>query len=160
MLGWHHQLNGHEFEQTPGDSEGWEAWNVAVHGVAKSQKWLSNWTTRPGSGALIPLNTYGHSYYNLYTWLVSPPRFPEDWGPAVTTNSLVVQHSAHTQQTLDKCKQQKKTEEEAGCTWEHAHGSQPAIKAPRGPPTCNQRKHRGQEAGMSSDVFRVNKRLV
>ena len=20
--GWHHQLNGHEFEQTPGDSEG------------------------------------------------------------------------------------------------------------------------------------------
>ena len=23
MLGWHHQLNGHEFEQTPGDSEGW-----------------------------------------------------------------------------------------------------------------------------------------
>ena len=22
MLGWHHQLNGHEFEQTPEDSEG------------------------------------------------------------------------------------------------------------------------------------------
>ena len=22
MLGWHHQLNGHEFEQTPGDGEG------------------------------------------------------------------------------------------------------------------------------------------
>ena len=22
MLGWHHQLNGHDFEQTPGDSEG------------------------------------------------------------------------------------------------------------------------------------------
>ena len=22
MIGWHHQLNGHEFEQTPGDSEG------------------------------------------------------------------------------------------------------------------------------------------
>ena len=21
MVGWHHQLNGHEFEQTPGDSE-------------------------------------------------------------------------------------------------------------------------------------------
>ena len=21
MFGWHHQLNGHEFEQTPGDSE-------------------------------------------------------------------------------------------------------------------------------------------
>ena len=22
MVGWHHQLNGHEFQQTPGDSEG------------------------------------------------------------------------------------------------------------------------------------------
>ena len=22
MVGWHHQLNGHEFEQTPGVSEG------------------------------------------------------------------------------------------------------------------------------------------
>ena len=22
MIGWHHQLNGHEFEQTRGDSEG------------------------------------------------------------------------------------------------------------------------------------------
>ena len=22
MVGWHHQLNGHEFEQTPGDSAG------------------------------------------------------------------------------------------------------------------------------------------
>ena len=22
MVGWHHQLNGHEFEQTPGDCEG------------------------------------------------------------------------------------------------------------------------------------------
>ena len=40
MIGWHHQLNGHEFEQTPGDSEGWEAWNVAVHGVTKSPKEL------------------------------------------------------------------------------------------------------------------------
>ena len=22
MVGWHHQLNGHKFEQTPGDGEG------------------------------------------------------------------------------------------------------------------------------------------
>ena len=22
MVGWHHQLNGHEFEQAPGDNEG------------------------------------------------------------------------------------------------------------------------------------------
>ena len=31
MAEWHHQLIGHEFEQTLGHSEGWGAWNVAVH---------------------------------------------------------------------------------------------------------------------------------
>ena len=36
MVGWHHRLNGHEFEQTLGDSER-EAWSAIVHGVAKSQ---------------------------------------------------------------------------------------------------------------------------
>ena len=45
MIGWHHQLNGHEFEQTPGESEGREALWAAVHRVAKSQKPLSDWTT-------------------------------------------------------------------------------------------------------------------
>ena len=30
MIGWHHRLNGHESEQTPGDRE---AWHAAVHGV-------------------------------------------------------------------------------------------------------------------------------
>ena len=25
MVGWHHQLNGYEFKQTPGDSEGQES---------------------------------------------------------------------------------------------------------------------------------------
>ena len=37
IVGKHHQLNGHEFEQAPRDSEGQEAWCAAVHGVAKSR---------------------------------------------------------------------------------------------------------------------------
>ena len=37
MVGWHHQLNGHEFEQTSRDSEDREAWQAAVHGVANSR---------------------------------------------------------------------------------------------------------------------------
>ena len=37
MVGWHLRFNGQEFEQTPGDSEGREAWCAAVHGVSKSQ---------------------------------------------------------------------------------------------------------------------------
>ena len=37
MVGWHHQLNGHELKQTPGNGEGQGRWRAAVHGVAKSQ---------------------------------------------------------------------------------------------------------------------------
>ena len=36
IAGWHHQFNGHGFEQAPGDGEAREAWCAAVHGVAKS----------------------------------------------------------------------------------------------------------------------------
>ena len=37
VVGWHHQLNGRELGQTPGDGEGPGAWCAAVHGVLKSQ---------------------------------------------------------------------------------------------------------------------------
>ena len=43
MIGWHHWLNGHEFEYTPGVGDR-EAWHAAVHGVAKSWTQLSDWT--------------------------------------------------------------------------------------------------------------------
>ena len=36
MVGWHHQLDRHEFEETPGVGGVWEAWCAAVHGVAES----------------------------------------------------------------------------------------------------------------------------
>ena len=42
MVGWHHRLNGHRFVQELVMDR--EAWHVAVHGVAKSRTWLSNWT--------------------------------------------------------------------------------------------------------------------
>ena len=35
MVGWHHRLDGHEFEQAPGEGEGQEAWRAAGHGVAE-----------------------------------------------------------------------------------------------------------------------------
>ena len=44
MVGWHHWLNGHEFEQVWEIVKDKEAWRAAVHGVAKSQTRLSDWT--------------------------------------------------------------------------------------------------------------------
>ena len=45
MAGWYHWLNGHEFEQTPGDDEGQGNLACAVHGVTNSCTRLSDWTT-------------------------------------------------------------------------------------------------------------------
>ena len=36
MAGWHHRLNGHEFEQALGDGEGQGSLRAAVHGVTES----------------------------------------------------------------------------------------------------------------------------
>ena len=36
MVGWHHQLHEHEFEQTPGDSQGQGSLACAARGVAES----------------------------------------------------------------------------------------------------------------------------
>ena len=36
MVGWHHQLNGHEFEQTSGIVKDREACRAAVHGITES----------------------------------------------------------------------------------------------------------------------------
>ena len=47
MVGWHHRLNGYQFEQNPAIEtvrEGRGSWRAAVHGVAKSLTWLSDWT--------------------------------------------------------------------------------------------------------------------
>ena len=44
MVGRHHHLNGHEFEQTPGDSERQGSLAYCSPWVAKSQTQLSSWT--------------------------------------------------------------------------------------------------------------------
>ena len=46
MVGWHHQLNGHESEESPGDCGGQRSVACCSPWVAQSQTPLSNWTTK------------------------------------------------------------------------------------------------------------------
>ena len=62
-VGWHHWLNGHEFEQTLGDSGG-QTWCAAVYGVAKSQTWLRDWTMT---------TTIGNINFRNKTFHIQPP---------------------------------------------------------------------------------------
>ena len=54
MVGWHHQLDGHEFEQTGEMVKDREALHIALHWVTKSWTQLSTlawkipWTKEPG----------------------------------------------------------------------------------------------------------------
>ena len=51
IVGWHHWLDRHEFEQAPGVGDGQESLVCWVHGVAKSQTRLSDWTVEPARGS-------------------------------------------------------------------------------------------------------------
>ena len=44
MVGWHHQLNGHEFEQTPGDSEGHGSCSPWGHKESNMAYWVINFS--------------------------------------------------------------------------------------------------------------------
>ena len=41
MVGWHHQLNGHEFEQTPGDRKG-QGKLLSIGSQSDRIEWLNN----------------------------------------------------------------------------------------------------------------------
>ena len=60
MVGMHHQLNGHEFEQLWEMVKDMETWCAVVHGVAKSLTWLSDCNNLeiPTVGAMISLIVY------------------------------------------------------------------------------------------------------
>ena len=55
IVGWHHRLNGHGFGWTLGVGDGQGGWCAVVHGVAKSQTRLSNWSEVSEWASLEPL---------------------------------------------------------------------------------------------------------
>ena len=56
MVGWHHWLNGHEFDKLQVILKDREACHAAVHGVTKSQTWLSDWTTGGNTKLKAPMS--------------------------------------------------------------------------------------------------------
>ena len=52
IVGWH-ELNGHEFEWTPGVGDGQGGLGFVIHGVAKSRTWLSDWNELNWTGILL-----------------------------------------------------------------------------------------------------------
>ena len=42
MVGWHHRLDGHEFEQAPGVGDGQGGLACCIYGIAESQTRLSS----------------------------------------------------------------------------------------------------------------------
>ena len=46
MVGWHHRLKGYELRKLQEIVKDSKAWRAAVHGVPKSQTWLSDWITK------------------------------------------------------------------------------------------------------------------
>ena len=117
MAGWHHQLNGHEFEQALRDGEGHGSLCAAIHGATKSQTRLSNWIVRTVSFSTMEkgwnihslklsclqslqryLNLYLNKFYLSSVQLLSHVRlFPTPW-TAAHQASLSITNS----QTLPK----------------------------------------------------------
>ena len=77
MVGWHHRLNEHEFEQALEDGEGQGSLVCCSPWVAKNQTQLSDWTTttycvargtllnvtwQPGWEGSLGKNGHGHMY--------------------------------------------------------------------------------------------------
>ena len=54
MVGWHHHLNAHVFEQTWERVKDSKAWCAVVHGVAKSWTQLSDWIATRSTKPIHP----------------------------------------------------------------------------------------------------------
>ena len=64
MVGWHHQLNGHEFEKTLGDSEG-QGSLVCYSPLCRSQTRLSIWTTNDLRSPVPESRQRSNMYFSL-----------------------------------------------------------------------------------------------
>ena len=100
MVGWHHQLNGYDFGWAPGDGEGQGGLACSVHGVAKSQTWLSDWTTRDnlkcvGGCVSVTCKYYAILYKGIeHPWILLLTGSPWTYPPLIPRNNCNVFHDS------------------------------------------------------------------
>ena len=74
LVGWHHWLLGHGFENTPGDSEGQGSHEVCCSPWgSKDQTLLSSWTT---AGPVLTRVQCLCTFFNMYMYLFFQILFP------------------------------------------------------------------------------------
>ena len=77
MVGWHRWHNGHEFEQTPGDSEGqgslvcFSPWGSKESDMTERLNWLSQWPHPTISSSVIPFFSHLQSFPASGAYLMS-----------------------------------------------------------------------------------------
>ena len=104
MVGWHHQLRGHKFEQTPIDREGQGSLHIAAHGVANSQTQLTDQNTaRKKKASLVAhmvmslpamqgVQSLGQEDPQRREWLLTPIFLPEESTDGVAWRAVVHCH--------------------------------------------------------------------
>ena len=90
MVGWHHWLNEHEFEQTPVKDR--EAWHAVVHGFTKSWTRLSDWQqqiTKLRIGIFLSPPSNSNVQSSLRTIVLKQPEIQVLWFPSLRNTALV-----------------------------------------------------------------------
>ena len=99
MVGWHHWLMGHEFEQTRRGSKDREAWHAAVHGVTKHWTQLNDLTTTTIHQSVCVL-------IHLLTHFCFIVRFFQDIGTPDACKTLLLPLRASRSDDLGKTNEQ------------------------------------------------------
>ena len=69
MVEWHHQLDGHEFEQAPGVGDEQGSWRAAVLGFTKSWARLTPWKESYYHFANKDPSSQGYGFSSSHVWM-------------------------------------------------------------------------------------------